>query len=118
LDRVILGLEENKMTADVIDVRPDRFLRALRETGSWDEACRQSGLTVDEVTQMCVDNKKFDLAQTECHLEHVEETLLGAIETAAVQAHAKLELKMSGLREAAMEAVDRRHTPENLVDDG
>jgi hypothetical protein len=115
---VILGLEENKMTADVIDVRPDRFLRALRETGAWEEACTQSGLTIDEVKQMCVDNKKFDLAQTECHLEHVEESLLGAIETAAMQAHVKLEEKMTGLRSAAMEAVNRRHTPGTLVDDG
>jgi hypothetical protein len=74
LDSVMLGLED-KM-GDVIDVRPDRFLREMREHGNVDKACKASGMPRAELDDLCRVNAKFDLAQVEAHLEHIEEVIM------------------------------------------
>lgn len=65
------GLEE-KM-GEVVDVRPDRFLRAMRDLGDFGKAAEQAGLTVEEAEDLCKTNHKFDLAVIDCHLEWLED---------------------------------------------
>ena len=58
---------------DVIDVRPDRLLREMREHGDWEKACRLAGMTMKELNDLCRSNIEFDRAFIECHLEYLEE---------------------------------------------
>ena len=58
---------------DVIDVRPDRFLREMREHGDWNKACHNSGMSIKELNDLCRLNIKFDRSFVECHLEYLEE---------------------------------------------
>ena len=71
----MLGLEENMSESNVIDIRFDRFLRELRETGCFEISAKKSGMTISEVEARCKQNPKFDLAAIECHLEFLEEKL-------------------------------------------
>ena len=107
LDRAILGLEE--YMGDVVDTRPDRFLREMREHGTWAVACKKSGLTRNEVEQLCVDNARFDLAQTECQLEYHEEIIVKATEQAIEAARKQRDIRVSQLRDTAMQAYRKRH---------
>jgi len=106
---VILGLEEKQMTADVIDMRTDTFLRVLRETGDWNPSCERAGISVDEISKLCSINIKFDRAQVECQLENLEETMLSAIKLAAKEARASVDKKMASMREALYEQLRERH---------
>jgi hypothetical protein len=76
LDSEMLGLEERM--GDVVDVRPDRFLREMREHGDWNKACQTSGMTVAELNTLCRENIKFDRAFVECHLQYLEDTTMAA----------------------------------------
>lgn len=58
---------------DVVDVRPDRALREMREHGDVDKTCQAAGLTHDELNDLCRSNIKFDRAIIECQLEFLEE---------------------------------------------
>jgi len=69
------GLEEN-MTGEVIDLRPDRFLREMREHGSLSRACENSGISVAEFNDLCASNIKFDRAQVECFLQYMEDEIM------------------------------------------
>ena len=93
---------------DVIDVRPDRFLRAIRDTGDWDVACERSGLTTAEVEELCRD-PKYDLALVECHLEHHEERIVQASEKVIEQARAHRSERVRLLREQALAHYRDRH---------
>lgn len=64
------------MTGEVIDLRPDRFLREMREHGSTDQACMNSGMSYAEFEDLCKSNIKFDRAQAECFLEHLEDKIM------------------------------------------
>lgn len=64
------------MTGEVIDLRPDRFLREMREHGSTDQACMNSGMSYAEFEDLCKSNIKFDRAQVECFLEHIEDKIM------------------------------------------
>lgn len=75
LDGVMPGLEEN-MAGEVIDLRPDRFLRELREHGSLGKACINSGMSIAEFNDLCKSNIKFDRAQVECFLQHIEDKIM------------------------------------------
>jgi len=76
LDGVMPGLEENDMSGEVIDLRPDRFLRELREHGSLGTACINSGMSIAEFNDLCKSNIKFDRAQVECFLQHIEDKIM------------------------------------------
>lgn len=76
LDGVMPGLEENDMSGEVIDLRPDRFLREMREHGSLLRACENSGIPVREFNDLCASNIKFDRAQVECFLEYFEDVIM------------------------------------------
>jgi len=72
---VMPGLEEN-MTGEVIDLRPDRFLREMRDHGDLARACRNSGMSYTEFNDLCKSNIKFDRAQVECFLQYREDVIM------------------------------------------
>lgn len=105
---------------EVIDARPERFLREVRECGTWVEACKAAGLTLDEVEQLCAENPKFDLAQVECQLEYIEEFAKKRVEHVIAEAERQIAESRSALdsyiaanRKAAMVAYRKRHTEES-----
>ena len=107
MDSEMLGLED-KMSADVVDMRPDRFLRAMRDTGNWAKACEAAGLTSEEVSKLC-ENPKFDLASVECQLEYHEEQIIETTEAAIAGARADRVTAIRVLRETAIEQYRARH---------
>ena len=58
---------------DVVDVRPERLLREMREHGDFSKACQASGMSIVELNTLCRTNIKFDRSFVECHLEFLEE---------------------------------------------
>ena len=74
LDSVMLGLEETM--GDVVDVRPERLLREMREHGDFNKACQASGMSIAELNTLCRTNIKFDRSFVECHLEFLEDKAL------------------------------------------
>ena len=97
LDGVMPGLEENDMSGEVIDLRPDRFLRELREHGSLGKACINSGISIVEFNDLCKSNIKFDRAQVECFLQHFEDTVMAVarkqLGDARIKVYAELRLR-------------------------
>lgn len=93
---------------EVVDVRPDRFLRAMRDTGDWVKSCEQAGLTTAEVEELCR-NPKYDLAVVECQIEHHEDQLIQATEKVIEQARAQRAERVRLLREQAMADFRARH---------
>jgi len=78
---------------EIVDVRPDRFLREMREHGSVDTACRNAGMPRADLEALCRANAQFDHAQVECYLEFMEDVMmaethkrLGCIRTSAINA--------------------------------
>ncbi len=61
--------------ADVVDIRPDRFLREVRDHGDGMKALAASGMSRAEFDSVCLSNLKFDRAQVECHLEFIEDQI-------------------------------------------
>ena len=96
LDSVMLGLEDTM--GDVVDVRPDRFLREMRDHGDWNKACQRAGMTLIELNDLCRSNIKFDRAFVECHLEYLEE-----------QAQAGMQMRLTAARTLAYKHLDARH---------
>ena len=94
---------------ELIDVRPDRFLRAMRETGDWTEACKQAGMTDAEVESLCAKNPKFDLAQVECQLEFIEDRLLRVMTEGVAKVKTIYDRRITETRDQAMEAYRNRH---------
>lgn len=60
---------------DVVDVRPDRYLREMRDHGNVAKALAASGMSRAEFDSTCASNIKFDRAQVECHLEYIEDQI-------------------------------------------
>ncbi len=60
---------------DVVDVRPERFLRELRDHGDWNKACQRAGMTIAELNTLCRENIKFDRSFVECHLQYLEDSV-------------------------------------------
>ncbi len=87
------------MSAEIIDVRYDRFLRELRDTGSWKIASVRAGLTEDEIQARCEEIPKFDLAQVECSLEHSEEFMITSTEKSIAGATATFNRQMEKARD-------------------
>ena len=96
LDGVMPGLEEN-MTGEVIDLRPDRFLREMRKHGSLAQACMNSGMSHAEFSDLCKSNIKFDRAQVECFLQHIEDEIMAVarkqLGDARTKVYAELQLR-------------------------
>lgn len=97
------------MSADVIDMRPDRFLRVLRDTANWAEACEKAGYSPDEVEALCAANAKFDLSQVECQLQFHEEKIIEATEAAITTARANRDTRIASLREGSLAEWRSRH---------
>lgn len=97
LDSVMLGLEEKRM-GDVIDVRPDRLLREMREHGNMDKACQAAGMTIIELNALCRSNIKFDRAFVENHLEYLEEKV-----------NSDTQKRIAGARAFAYKKLEERH---------
>lgn len=94
---------------EVIDVRAHRFLQEMREHGSWKDACVGSGMSPAEVERLCTINPKFDLAQVEAQLEHVEGVYASKIEAVITKARADCFVVVNSLRRQAMLAYRERH---------
>lgn len=97
------------MSADVIDMRPDRFLRVLRDTADWATACEKAGYSPDEVEALCAANAKFDLSQVECQLQFHEEKIIEATEAAIVTARQNRDSQVKDLRDMQIAAWRVRH---------
>ncbi len=63
------------MTAEIHDLKPDRFLRELSEGTGISEACKRAGLEHDELVKMLEDNPKFRHTVREVIVDHAEGTL-------------------------------------------
>jgi len=103
LDSVMLGQTGGDSRlggnmGDVVDVRPDRFLREMREHGDWNKACQRSGMTIAELNDLCRSNIKFDRSFVECHLEFLEEF-----------AQAEMRKRLAAARTLAYEQLESRH---------
>lgn len=86
---------------EVVDARPDRFLRVMRDTGDWSEACSQSGMTTAEVEDLCRVNVKFDRARLECQLEYHEEQLIQVTEAGIAKMRANLDARVEKMKKDA-----------------
>ena len=74
LDSVMLGLEE--YMGDVVDVRPARYLREMRNHGSSNLAISNSGMSRAALEDLCRVDPQFDHAQVEAYLDFIEEATL------------------------------------------
>ena len=98
--------------SNVIDARPDRFLREMRDHGDWTKACEGAGMTSDEVNSLCQSNPKFDLAQVECQLEYIEDLYTQRIEKTIADARVMCAEAVAKFREEAMEDYHARRKEE------
>jgi hypothetical protein len=94
---------------EVIDTRPDRFLREMRETGKWAEACDRSGMSNAEAEALCQSNPKFDLAQVECQLENHEEQLIAVAEQGVEKIRTVMKARVHEIRTNALAIYRLRH---------
>jgi hypothetical protein len=93
------------MADDVHDIRFDLFLRAMRDTGSFQHSCEKAGVSSEEVEAKCRAEKKFDLTVVACYLEWSEETLMAKVRESEEIASRT----MVQLREEAMRRHKTRH---------
>ncbi len=68
------GQRSIEMT-DVVDIRPDRFLRELSEGIGISEAGKKAGIEHDELVKMLEDNPKFRHTVREVVLDRAEDVL-------------------------------------------
>lgn len=61
---------------DVVDVRPVRFLREMRNHGSAALACKNAGMPLVALEEKCRADPKFDHAQIEAYLDFMEDGML------------------------------------------
>ncbi len=83
---------------EIVDVRPDRFLREMREHGNVVRALAASGMSRAEFDNLCSSNLKFDRAQVECHLEFIED-----------QVQAQVRKLLRATRTAVYSMLEARH---------
>ena len=83
---------------EIVDVRPDRFLREMREHGTVDKACEASGMAKAELESLCRADRKFDLTQVEVFLEFMEDTMM-----------AEVHKRLGHIRTSEMQALAARH---------
>lgn len=94
----MLGLEE-KMEKNVVDIRPERFLRAMRETGDWAASCTAAGVEPTDAANLMLMDAGFDRCVTECLKEYFEEKAIDEREAAIKAAHAFFEKKLSAVKD-------------------
>ena len=91
---------------DVIDVRPDRFLRELREGTQISVAASVAGISHADLLELLHENSKFKIATRECILEYAEEQLRFEHAEKAKELEAVLHAAIKELRAPAQEASD------------
>ncbi len=79
------------MNENVVDIRPERFLRAMRETGDWNASCKAAGLESADAANLCNTNAQFDRSMVECLMEYLEEKTIAEREAAIMAASANLD---------------------------
>ncbi len=94
---------------EVTDIRPARFLEAMKAYGNWDEACKKSGMTIDEVEALCQSDKDFDLAQVEATLQKVEEKMNNATYAAIEKARLDVAENYEKIKQDALQKCRERH---------
>ena len=104
----MLGLEE-AMNENVIDIRPERFLRAMRETGDWNAACKAAGIESSEAANLCNTNAQFDRSMVECLMEHLEEKTIVEREATIAAAHGFFVKKIGIMRDKLEADFNERH---------
>jgi len=62
--------------AELIDLRPDRFLREVREQGDAYKACITAGFTLEELKSLIQENEKFRISVVECLNEWGEDIIM------------------------------------------
>ncbi len=60
----------------VIDIRPERLLREVRDHGDFDVAMKNAGMTEQETNQLLANSPKFSISVRECIYEYHEEKIL------------------------------------------
>ena len=98
---------------DLIDARPDRFLKEIRKHGTWERACALSGMTMAEADDLCNTNAEFDLAQVEAQLQFAEEAMVSAVEETIDNARLAMSNKLKQLRERLTKYYQLRHGDNN-----
>lgn len=94
---------------EVVDISPDGFLKAMRETGDWQKSCEKANVSSAEMEKLCHENAKYDLATVEAQLEFIEDQLIQATEKAIEQARQNREARLAQLRQKAMNDFRARH---------
>lgn len=84
----------------VVDIRPDRYLREVREHGDLGEAARKAGLTADELNEL-LSLPKYYRAVVECVRERREEQLIIARDEAIAQVRVNYNAKITELNARA-----------------
>lgn len=108
LDSEMLGLEED-MNENVVDIRPERFLRAMRETGDWNASCKAAGLDSADAANLCNTNAQFDRSMVECLKENLEEKAIVEREAAIAAAHGFFAKKIGILNDKIEADFNERH---------
>ena len=93
-----MGDVVSRAVSNIIDIRPDRFLREMRDHGDWNKACQNAGMTIPELNELCRADIKFDRAFIECHLEYLED-----------KAHADTRKRIKAGRTLAYKQLAARH---------
>lgn len=62
--------------SNIVDIRPDRILRELREHGSLPRACSAAHITAPVLKDLLIDYPKFAISLAECMKESAEEAVL------------------------------------------
>jgi hypothetical protein len=88
----------NGIGENVEDVRPDEFLRGLRETGDVGATCKKIGWTEAEFRVHCDTNPQFDRTQVETYLEYIEDAIM-----------ASARMRLERIRVTEMMALSVRH---------
>lgn len=96
-------------SADVIDIRPDRFLRAMRDTGDWAASLKASGMSQTEAASLCREDRTFDQSVIECQLEYWDEHLTKTVNCAIAKLQGHKETSLQAMRKQAYTALNQRH---------
>lgn len=105
----MLGLEENMNEPSVVDIRPERFLRAMRDTGDWAASCMAAGIDSTDAANLMLTDVGFDRCVIECLKEHYEEKAIEEREATIKSAHLFYEKKMMSIKESLDNDFYARH---------
>lgn len=81
---------------NVVDLRPDRFLREVREDCDISRASERAGIAVPELEKL-LKNRKFFISVAECIRERREERLLESYQSELAMLDSKYKYLMAEL---------------------